>query len=603
MFSGCQNLANTSPGTTSKEAHQKQKQQRQERIAAKPNADSIARSKKIWERLRIKSAVPKDERKQLVDELFEIITGRVKDFVFKHDSVRVIQCALKYATPLQKQAIAEELKGSYRELAESKYAKFLIAKMIVVDSKVRDLVVPEFYGHVKRLIRHPEASWIMDDIYRTMATPEQKARLLREWYGAEFVVFDKQDQDGKVTADLSEILNGNPGKRGHIMQHLKEMTNQLVQKKTTGYTLLHDALLQYFLNCAPASSEHTEFLDMLRDDEEGDLFKNLAFTKSGSRLVCLALAYGNSKDRRTILKHFKTHIKLLACDAHGHNVITTAYEVIDDTVMTAKAIFPELLGKDLETAKREEELLNLVVHINGRIPLVYLLAPEPPKWLLDQADHEIIKEVRTIRTTTSKKDPATRRTELVKAISQPLLEFAASQAETLIQTSFGCQYLGEVLIGSIGDKENAISAVAELVKSDEIQEVINTPHVGRLFKMLAAGGRFDPASKTVVPADPPLGFSNKLYDVLVETDSLLDWAAGSNAWTLVALVENTIDFENPSRLTMYLREHSSELEPAEDNKAAQTGTKALLEKIGVDETSGKSSAKPAKSKKSKKSST
>lgn len=546
--------------------------------------------------------MPKDERKQLVDELFETITGRVKEFVFKHDSVRVIQCALKYATPVQKQAIAEELRGSYRELAESKYAKFLIAKMIVVDSKVRDVVVPEFYGHVKRLIRHPEASWIMDDIYRTMATTEQKARLLREWYGAEFVVFDKQDQDEKVTADLSTILKESPGKRGHIMQHLKEMTNQLVQKKTTGFTMLHDALLQYFLNCTPESSEQTEFLDMLRDDEEGDLFKNLAFTKSGSRLVCLVLAYGTSKDRRTILKHFKTHIKLLACDAHGHNVLTTAYEVIDDTVMTSKAIFPELLGKDLDTAKREEELLNLVVHINGRIPLVYLLAPEPPKWLLDPADHELIKEVRTIRTTTSKKDPSIRRVELVKAISQPLLDFITSQAETLIQTSFGCQFLGEVLLGSIGEKDAAISAVANLATSEQVAEVITTPHVGRLYKMLAAGGRFDPATKSVVPVDPPLGFSNKLYDVLVESGKILDWAAGPNAWTLVALAENTIDFEDPSRLITYLGENRRHLETADG-----AGTKVLLEKIGTgtgiagaEQTSGKGSGKSSKVKKSKK---
>lgn len=590
----------TTLGTSSRETHQKQKLQRQERIAAKPNSDSIARSKKIWERLRIKSAVSKDERKKLVDELFQIITGRVKDFVFKHDSVRVIQCALKYATPAQKQAIAEELRGSYRELAESKYAKFLIAKMIVVDPKVRDLVVPEFYGHVKRLIRHPEASWIMDDIYRAMATPDQKARLLREWYGAEFVVFDKQDKDKKITADLGEILKESPGKRGHVLQHLKEMTNQLVQKKTTGFTMLHDALLQYFLNCTPESPEHTEFLEMLRDDEEGDLFKNLAFTKSGSRLVCLALAYGNSKDRRTIMKHFKTHIKLLACDPYGHHVITAAYEVIDDTVMTAKAIIPELVGKDLDSAKREEELLNLVSHINGRIPLIYLLGPEAQKWLLDQADHDIIAEIRTARSATSKKDPATRRTELARAISQPLLDFAASQVEALLQTSFGCQFLGEALVGGIGEKEQALSAVADLAKSEEAQELLKRPHAGRLYKMLAAGGRFDSASKTIIPAEPPLGFSNKLYDALAEHDRLVTWAAGPNAWTLVALIENNIDFESSANLKAYLQKHRAALDPAEDDKAAQAGTKVLLEKIGTDQKNARDSSQPGKVKKSKK---
>lgn len=102
-----------------------------ERRAAKPNADNIARSKKIWERLRRKSHVPREERKALVTELFEIITGRVRDFVFKHDSVRVIQCALKYANQEQRKNIVAELRTDVRPLSESKYGKFMVAKMVV----------------------------------------------------------------------------------------------------------------------------------------------------------------------------------------------------------------------------------------------------------------------------------------------------------------------------------------------------------------------------------------------------------------------------------------------------------------------------------------
>jgi len=545
----------------------------------KPNADSIARSKKLWEKLRIKSSVPKEERKQLVDELFQIITGRVKDFVFKHDSVRVVQCALKYATPTQKAQIAEELRGSYRELAESRYAKFLIAKLIVLDHKVRDLVVPEFYGHVKRLIRHPEASWIVDDIYRTMATQEQKARMLREWYGAEFVVFAKQDKDEEATADLAKILEQNPGKRGPIMQHLKEMTNQLVQKKTTGFTMLHDALLQYFINCTPGSPEHTEFLEMLRDDEEGDLFKNLAFTKSGARVVCLALAYGSSKDRRTILKHFKTHIKLMAADSHAHMVLVTAYEVIDDTVMTSKAIIPELVGKDLDDETKDNELLALITNINGRIPILYLLAEEPPKWLLDAADHETIKEARNIRTTTSKKDPEARRQELAKTISQPLLDFVTRQAATLVQTSFGCQFIGEVLIGAVGEKDAAISAIAELVRSDDNAASLSTPHAGRLFKTLVQGGRFDAKEKKVISVEPPLAFAETLYNVLKETDKTVDWAGSENSWSMVAMLESD-GFDHKPELVKVLQQNQDAIQAASaDNKAASAGTKVLIEKI------------------------
>ena len=335
-------------GSTSREAHAKQKALAQERKASKPNADMIARSKKLWEKLRRKSHVPRDERKKLVAELFEIITGRVHDFVFKHDSVRIIQTALKYGNLEQRKHIAQELKGEFKTLAESRYGKFLVGKLMVHgDSEIRDMIIPEFYGNVKRLIRHPEASWIVDDIYRTLATKEQKATMLREWYGPEFVVFEKGANETSI-ADLSVILENNPEKRGPIMRHLHDLTNQLVQKKTTGFTMLHDAMLQYFLNLKPGSSEFNESIQMLLDDEEGDCLKNLAFTKSGSRLVCLTLAHATAKDRKLILRHYKGNMKLLAGDQYGHLVILTAFDVIDHTVMTSKSLLPELLSKDLD---------------------------------------------------------------------------------------------------------------------------------------------------------------------------------------------------------------------------------------------------------------
>ncbi|KAK5212530.1 Pumilio y domain member 6 [Exophiala xenobiotica] len=578
-----------SGSTSSREAHAKQRALAQDRKAAKPNADSIARSKKIWEKLRRKSHVPKAERDELVEELFAIITGRVKEFVFKHDSVRVIQCALKYAKPAQRKQITQELSGSYRELAESKYAKFLIAKMVVGDNESRDAVVQEFYGHVKRLIRHPEASWIVDDIYRTLATKSQKAVLLREWYGPEFVFFTqkKGTPEEEVGADLSVILNQNPEKRGPIMQHLKEMTNQLAQKKTTGFTMLHDAMLQYFLNVKPGSPEQTEYLDMLRDDEEGDCVKNLAFTRSGSRLVCLALAYGNSKARRTILKFFKTHIKLLASDVYGHVVLLTAYEVIDDTVMTAKAIFPELLSKDLDQEAREQELMAQIEHLTSRIPLLYLMSSDPPKWLVpaDTDTAAIIKEVREVRANTSKKDPETRRVELLETLSQPLLDLIASQIKFLARSQLGCQFVSETLFGATGKKDAALQAVAELaagggqseLESDETAQVIATPAVGRMLKSLVQGGRFDKEAKKVVLVDPPLKFGDMLYTQLRhgddEVDPIISWANGPNSFVVLAMLEAE-HFSHKEELLELLKKNVSSLN--KDNH----GAKIILEKIG-----------------------
>ncbi|EED24088.1 conserved hypothetical protein [Talaromyces stipitatus ATCC 10500] len=570
--------------SSSRESHAKQKVLAQERRAAKPNADIIARSKKLWERLRRKSHVPLDERKKLVAELFEIITGRVNDFVFKHDSVRVIQTALKYASLEQRKMIARELQGHYRELAESRYAKFLLGKMLVHgDTDIRDMIVPEFYGHVKRLIRHPEASWILDDIYRTVATKQQKAIMLREWYGPEFAIF--RDNDAEVTSELSKILTDNPEKRPPIMHNLYELVNQLVQKKTTGFTMLHDAMLQYFLNTKPGSSEANEFIELVKGDEEGDLAKNMAFTKSGARLMSLCLAYSTAKDRKLLLRFYRDTIKLMAGDVNGHLVILTAYEVIDDTKLSSKSIFPELLSQDAEESARHEELLLQINDITARIAVLYPFVGDTVKWLLPAGDEEILAEIFEIRKETSKKEPAIRRQELIKAASPSLLEFIGARAESLMETSFGCQFLSEVLFTADGDKSAALNAVAIAAKSKT--EAQDSPFVGRMLKSLVQGGRYNSVEKKVEKVDPPLNFHALLYDNI--KDDILAWATGPQTFVIVALAESN-DFSQKNELLKVLKKNKKVLEKAaagskdssdKTKKAgpSSSGAKLLLGKI------------------------
>ncbi|KAL8761210.1 MAG: hypothetical protein Q9184_002642 [Pyrenodesmia sp. 2 TL-2023] len=562
----------TSNQSSSKESHAKQKALAQERKAGKPNADSIARTKKLWERLRIKSSVPKDERKQLVGELFEIITGNVKDFVLKHDSVRAIQTAIKYASLDQKRNIARELKGEYRSLAESRYARFLLGKLLVHgDKQIRDLIVPEFYGHVRRLIKHPEASWILDDVYRGVATPSQKAILLREWYGAEFAIFQTQGDD-PVSAELKPILEEHPEKRKPIMHALHDLINLLVQKKTTGFTMLHDAMLQYFLNVPSGTEEMTNFIELLKGDEEGDLLKNLAFTKSGARVVCLALAYGNAKDRKQILKVYKGTIQAVAYDTNGHQLILTAYDVIDDTVLTSKSIFPELVGKSSDLDENQKQsFLDAVNNLNARIPILYLFTGES-RMLLRGEDIESLNEVHSIRNTTSKKDPATRRKELLAYISPILLSLIANHAEALVQSSFGCQFITEVVLSAIGDREAALDKIIALTKSDspDIQQALNEPSAGRMMKTLVQGGRYNAKTKSVELVEPALSFHSSLFASLEAQDQVLEWATGGNSFVIVALLEAD-GFEKKKSLMEILQNGRKALEKVAASKALKKG--------------------------------
>jgi pumilio homology domain family member 6 len=479
-----------------------------------------------------------------VAELFEIVTGRVHDFVFKHDSVRVIQCAVKYATIPQKKQIAKELKGTYKPLAESRYAKFLLAKMIVEgDQETKDLIIPEFYGHVRRLINHPEASWILDDVYRTVATKEQKAIMLREWYGPDFAVFKTEDT-ANITANLATILKKNPEKRAVILKYLQERINQLVQKKMTGFTILHDAMLQYFLNLSPESEEFTDFHRLILGDnkeEETDLLRNLAFTHYGSELACLTIAHGSAKDRRQMLRAYKDVIDMLAYDKWGYRVLLTAMDVFDDTRELSQRIFTELilLKKDAKPEEQAEKILNLAGHQSGHIVLLYPFVGAQRK-LLHPDTLQLMQRVQGIRSTTSKKDPNVRRNEIITPLSPLFLNTIELHAVELVGNSFGCQFITEVILDGIGPKDAALKSVANLAQGnpEEADHISRSPFAGKMLKTLIAGGRFDRQAGKVILVEPNLKFAELLLEIMKsEPGRLRQWILSEGAFVVLQLLE------------------------------------------------------------------
>lgn len=580
---------------SSAEAHAKQRALAKERKANKPNADLIGRSKKIWERLRRKSHVPLEERKELVAELYAIINGRVRDFVFKHDSVRVIQCALKYANKEQRLNITRELQADMRALAESKYGKFMVAKIVMEgDQEIRNLVVPEFYGHIRRLINHPEAAWIVDDIYRQVASSEQKAIMLREWYGAEFALENKIKENAlkksdKPTAELRTILEKSPEKRKVIMQYLYQLINQLVQKKMTGFTMLHDAMYQYFINTTAGSEEANEFLENLKSDLDdpsggGDLLKNLAFTKNGSKVVCLALAYGGAKDRKQILRVYRETIEPMAFDAHAYHVLLTALEVTDDTKMSAKSIFGELLFEDVKNEdERDERLIGVLTHRTGRIPLLYHLAGEA-KWLVPTETATLMAEIYKIRETTSKKAADTRRSELAAYLSKPLLALVGRRADELCTTIPGCQAVAEILLDSSASSEvrsPAVTAVAATCAGDatEKEHISHLPAAGKMLRSLCQGGKFDMETKQIAKPEQPVGFAKELYTVI--KDQLVEWATGPSSFVVVAMIEGDELGDKKSDVLKTLKKGKKSIEKAAEGKDGKpnAGAKILLEKL------------------------
>jgi len=445
----------------------------------------------------------------------------------------------------------------------------------------------------------------MDDIYRAVATPEQKARLLREWYGAEYSI-KGMEAKGTDSAELSTILKESPEKRKPIMDYLENQINSLIQKKLTGFTMLHDAMLQYFLVCEPGTEQANDFLEHLKPDptlKEGeeadnvDLLKNLAFTKSGSRLMSLCFAYGTAKDRKLFLRPYKDNIELMAFDANAHHVLLAALAVTDDTKLSSKSIYGELLPTNDTLA---EKVISLCNDSRARTVLLYPFVSDA-KWLFDDATRERLAELYTIRQTTSKKDPNTRMQEVARNIEPQLLSAITARASDFASFTFGLQFMGEVLVGAPeiepSKRKDALVEVARLSQSildsslpASAGDAKAISHGKNMLKTLVQGGKFDPVARKVVPVEPALGFADLLWDEI--KGNVVNWATGQGAFVVVGLTEAE-GFEKKNEVLKTLKKERKRLEDAagpvvekgvkakkgEKVERGNAGARILLEKI------------------------
>lgn len=211
----------------SREAHKAQKVLQEQRRAAKSHSNLLVDAKRVWSLARQKN-IPQAERQKHIADLMKTIRGNVKDIVLKHDASRIVQTAVKYGSQSQRNEIAVELKGKYRELAQSKYSKvspscptytigsstpkFLVTKLIRLCPLHRPAILLEFQTHVLKLLLHREASSVLADAFELHANAYERTILLRDFYGKEATLFSvtsgsEKDKE-RAKRGLSGVLEG-----------------------------------------------------------------------------------------------------------------------------------------------------------------------------------------------------------------------------------------------------------------------------------------------------------------------------------------------------------------------------------------------------------
>nr|XP_033781194.1 pumilio homolog 3 [Geotrypetes seraphini]XP_033781203.1 pumilio homolog 3 [Geotrypetes seraphini] len=408
----------------------------------KNNYDVIIKSKQIWESIRRKDCT-KDKRGKLMKDLQQLLQGNIKSIAFAHDSTRIIQSYIQFGSKSQRQEIFEELKEHLIELSKSKYGRNIVKKFLMYGSKQQIAeIIRNFKGQVRKMLRHSEASNVVEYAYNDKAILEQRNMLTEELYGNTFLVYKSV-----VHPTLAKVLEAHPDKQEAITEEMKQILTPMAQKEAViKHSLVHKVFLDFFTH-APAKLR-TEMIEAIRE-----ALIYMAHTHDGARVAMHGIWHGTPKDRKVIVKTMKTFVEKIATGEFSHLVLLAAFDCIDDTKLVKQLIISEI----------SSNLSALVNNKYGRKVLLYLLSPRDPAHFVP----EIIKVLQQgDKNDHSKKDAEIRHQELLEAISPPLIKYLQENAQEMVMDKATCVLVANILESAHGDFQPVMDSIADLAAEE-----------------------------------------------------------------------------------------------------------------------------------------
>uniref|UniRef100_A0A671SXF1 Pumilio homolog 3 n=1 Tax=Sinocyclocheilus anshuiensis TaxID=1608454 RepID=A0A671SXF1_9TELE len=411
------------------EFKQKKKELKQNRQQneKKESYQIVSRAKQVWEIVRRKDC-DKQKRAKLMKELQNLVKGKIKTIAFAHDSTRVLQCFIQFGNDQQRREVFDELKEHIVELSKSKYARNIVKKFLMYGSKEQvGAVMSAFKGNVRQMLRHSEASSVVEYAYNDKAVLSQRLVLTEELYGNAFQVCKSS-----VCPTLEKVLEANPEKLEGIIDEMKQILTPMAQKEAViKHSLVHKVFLDFFEH-APAK-QRTEMIESIRE-----AVVYMAHTHDGARVTMHCLWHGTPKDRKVIVKTLKSYIAKFAMVSY----------------LSYLHFFVLFCSQEMVSSLSE-----VIGNKYGKKVLLYMLSPRDPAHFLPEIIQVLKKGDGNAH---SKKDVAIRRTELLEAVSPPLLKYLCENAQSMVMDKACSVAVSDILGAAIGDLRPAMEAVAAL---------------------------------------------------------------------------------------------------------------------------------------------
>jgi pumilio family protein 6 len=345
---------------------EERKELKRARKELRPHHEIVAAANSVW-KLSLRD-LPKAERAVKVDEVLAMCGGKIAELAVKHDTSRVLQQLIKYATPAQSGAVHVQLSGHYVKLIVNSYALFIVLKLLQYGSDdVKAAIGKELTGGglLRKLALHSDAARVLDFLYAS-STPARKQQFLLSFYGDEFALLHDERDGGSGLSSLAAVLDGvSATKKTAVLAQLEITINRIVKKEMFVFRYAHSLCWQFLQNCG--REQEQELMATLAKSTMA-----LHGSSDGVNVLCHCLTYGGNKERKTIVKALKGSVAELAAHPHAYMLVIKALDVVDDTVLLEKNITAELMSP--------AALADLPHSATAAKVYLHLLAPRSPSY-------------------------------------------------------------------------------------------------------------------------------------------------------------------------------------------------------------------------------
>ena len=319
---------------------------------------------------------------------------------------------------------------------------------------------------------HAVGARVIELLFSTFP-PKSTALLKLELYGPQFALFASGDLSN-VTSNhptLEKVIEQQPKKQAVALEYVLGILNKGMEKNLWGFAYFQQLFSEYVTSASPndvraiTSSVVDHSIHMLS-------------TRAGARVVAECAAYGTPKDRKRIMKSLKGYTRSSLLHRDAYLALLRLIDVTDDTVAINKSVLAELqVNPDAKGDNEDGEgsdispILDLAISDTGSKLFLLLLSSsdEKRRRYFDPMELEVLRTGATIQeggeeVPTSKKNPDTRRTELLQYVRSLLIELCIKHPDELLRSTPGSRVLREV-VASFPSQELVDAIVGACEKS------------------------------------------------------------------------------------------------------------------------------------------